>query len=90
MLYVHRNANGKITGLSLEPGEKAEAASINDPDVKEFLAESDLDMARVLEDLIALLIKKNIITEDELPESAQLKLLYRRNTRNFLDFANTD
>ncbi len=87
MLYVQRDENGKITGLSLEPGEHAEAASINDPDVTEFLSDSDVDMARVVEDLIEVLVQKNIISESDLPESAQLKLLYRKNTRSFLEAA---
>ena len=90
MLYIQRDANGKITGLTLEPGEKAEAASVNDPDVTEFLSESDIDMARVLEDLVDVLIQKNIISESDLPESAQLKLLYRKNTRAFLEAAAKD
>lgn len=85
MLYIQRDENGKITGLSLEPGDNAEEASLNDPDVRQFLSESDVDMIRVLEDLIEVLVKKNIISITDLPESAQLKLLYRKNTRSFLE-----
>jgi hypothetical protein len=85
MLYVQRDENGAIVGLTLEPGTSGELASLSDPDVREFLSESDLDMVRVLEDLIDVLVKKGLIRMDELPESAQVKLLYRKNTRSFLE-----
>jgi len=88
MLYVQRDENGTITGLSLTPGDNAEEASLNDPDVRQFLSDSDVDMIRVLEDLIDVLVSKNLIHVTDLPESAQLKLLYRKNTRSFLDTGN--
>lgn len=87
MLYVQRDENGKITGLTLSPGENTEEASLTDADVSDFLNASDPDMVRVLEDLIELLVKKQLISLEELPETAQLKLLYRKNTRAFLDHA---
>ena len=89
MLYVQRDDNGKIIGLTLNPGENSEEASLHDPDVRQFLSESDVDMARVLEDLIDVLVSKNIISVTDLPESAQLKLLYRKNTRSFLEAADS-
>ena len=90
MLYVQRDENGKITGLTLTPGENTEEASLTDQDVSEFLSASDPDMIRVLEDLIQVLINKNIISFEDLPETAQLKLLYRNNTRSFLERAAED
>ena len=87
MLYVQRDENGKIVGLTVNPGENTEEASLTDADVSEFLTASDPDMIRVLEDLIQVLINKNLITFEDLPETAQLKLLYRKNTRSFLDHA---
>ena len=90
MLFVQRDETGKITGLSLNQGENGEEASLNDPDVRQFLSDSDIDMARVLEDLIEVLVNKNIISVTDLPESAQLKLLYRKNTRSFLEAAEGD
>ena len=45
------------------------------------LSNSDADMARVLEDLIALLISRGLIQFTELPKSAQDKLLQRKQTR---------
>ena len=90
MLYVQRDENGKITGLTINPGENTEEASLTDQDVSEFLTASDPDMIRVLEDLIQILISKNVITFEDLPETAQLKLLYRKNTRSFLEHASDD
>jgi hypothetical protein len=90
MLYVQRDENGKITGLTVTPGENTEEASLTDQDVSEFLTASDPDMIRVLEDLIQILISKNVITFEDLPETAQLKLLYRENTRSFLEHASDD
>lgn len=90
MLYVQRDENGKITGLTVNPGENTEEASLTDQDVSEFLTASDPDMIRVLEDLIQVLINKNLITFEDLPETAQLKLLYRKNTRSFLEHASED
>jgi len=90
MLYVQRDENGKIIGLTVTPGENTEEASLTDQDVSEFLSASDPDMIRVLEDLIQVLVNKNVITFEDLPETAQLKLLYRKNTRSFLDQASED
>jgi len=90
MLYVQRDENGKITGLTVTPGENTEEANLTDQDVSEFLTASDPDMIRVLEDLIQVLVSKNVITFEDLPETAQLKLLYRKNTRSFLEHASED
>jgi len=90
MLYVQRDENGKITGLTVTPGENTEEANLTDQDVSEFLTASDPDMIRVLEDLIQVLVSKNVITFEDLPETAQLKLLYRKNTRSFLEHASEE
>jgi hypothetical protein len=89
MLYVQRDDNGNITGLTLTPGENAEAASLSDPEVRKFLTQSDADLIRVLEDVIDVLVDKNLMSVTDLPESAQLKLLYRKNTRSLLDNDNS-
>ena len=57
------------------------------------LADSDLEIVRVTEDIIQLLISKNIILFTELPNAVQRKLLNRKKLRtsmqpavpNFLD-----
>ena len=45
------------------------------------LSETDTGMARVLEDLIDVLITRGNIQFTDLPEAAQAKLLERRQTR---------
>jgi hypothetical protein len=86
MLYVLRDNNGRVIGLTLTPtGETAEEANLSDPEVANFLSDSDFGLIRVIEDLIDVLVNKNIMNITDLPESAQLKLLYRKGTRDLLD-----
>ena len=62
-------------------------------ETKQTLAESDKDIARVTDDLIQLMINKNLILFTDLPEAVQQKLLSReklrshvsRQNNNFLD-----
>lgn len=53
-------------------------------DVIEGLKSSDLDIARITEDLIYLLVQKNVILFTELPEIVQEKLLSRETLRDKL------
>jgi hypothetical protein len=96
MLYAKRDQNGNITALETKANAQAkEPVSTDNPEVLEFLnkhsestdlkqilTESDVKLARVVEDLIELLIDKNIIMLTELPEAAQLKLVSRQRVRN--------
>ena len=59
--------------------------SLNSPDALERLVESDQSTVRVLEDVIDLLIQKNVILFTELPEAAQAKLMARRGLRKSLN-----
>lgn len=70
-------------------------ASGEDSDVQAFarrlgqddvnpLAETDASLARVVEDLIDILIDKSLIQFTDLPAAAQNKLLERRQTRSRL------
>jgi len=52
-----------------------------DSEIKEQLNISDIDMVRVVEDLIELLIAKGTITAEDLPEIVHLKLKRRRALR---------
>lgn len=45
------------------------------------LSQTDSDLARVLEDLIDVLITRGLIQFTDLPDAAQAKLLERRRTR---------
>lgn len=95
MPFVKRNADGKIVAVFDQPEEPGlEEISPEDPSVLEFLhqdqpdtdarqgfVESDLALARVLEDLIDVLIEKGVILFTDFPEAAQQKLLSRRGLR---------
>lgn len=50
----------------------------------EMLQKSDLEMVRVLDDLIYLLIRKGVIAITDLPPMAQVKLMNRANARQGL------
>jgi hypothetical protein len=70
-----------------------EKKNSDDDNAKKNLSESDQDFARATEDLIHLLIQKNIILFTELPLEVQAKMSGRENLRsnlqdspyNFLD-----
>ena len=97
MLYATRNTDGKITGITDTPSADAEAIDQNHQDVKEFFSfhdddftpdsffdESDIAIARILDDLVDLLVRKNVIMFTELPSEAQKKLLSRRLVRSLI------
>ncbi|MBW1859486.1 MAG: hypothetical protein JRI70_05265 [Deltaproteobacteria bacterium] len=87
MLYVERDKDGKIIALHKSPDPNAgERKSTMDEEILDFLngnvdtdpgiqflALSDIGIIRILEDLIHLLIRKNLILFTELPEDAQQK-----------------
>jgi hypothetical protein len=99
MLYVERDNDGNIIALHDKPENGAdEQKSITDKEIIEFLSRStdsepwmellslsDLGTVRILEDLIDLLIRKNIILFTELPEAAQAKINERKQIRQKLD-----
>jgi hypothetical protein len=64
-----------------DPGLAAFATQITLADPANPLVGTDLAMARVLEDLINLLIDQAVIRFTDLPPGAQAKLLARQNTR---------
>lgn len=53
---------------------------------RQALAQSDLEMIRVIEDLIELLIEKGTILITDLPEGAQEKLMQRHKLRGIMSF----
>lgn len=61
------------------------SASPNNDTAKDALSESDQDFARATEDLIHLLIKKNIILFTELPPAVQNKISGREKLRSNLN-----
>ena len=77
---------------SLPPDTNMQSARENDSksaeiDNQQFLAmlqKSDLEMVRVLDDLIYLLIRKGVIAITDLPPKEQVKLINRANARQEL------
>ena len=95
MLHIERDDAGNIIALHIKavPGVR-EQKSIMDEEILEFLNKnvdtdpwvqllslSDIGIIRILEDLIDLLIRKNIILFTELPEEAQAKISERKRVR---------
>lgn len=81
-IHIVRDASGHITGLSATAGDNTEVATIDDPDVQQFLHRLDVDLVRVLEDVVDLLISRGVFRFTDLPESAQAKLMFRKNLRS--------
>lgn len=93
MAYVFKNASGVIVAVSESDhfGEGWEFVEDND---KEYLAyleqtlarnslfrESDIQLARVLEDLINILVENNLIRFTDFPVAAQKRLNERQSMR---------
>lgn len=72
--------------LTMQASGSANAGSIapTAPDIARTLQQADLDMIRVIEDLIDLLESKNILMFSELPIPVQNKLLKKRGHRQRL------
>lgn len=99
MLYVKRDPEGNISAVSRLPAEGFEkipssanglaefASTLKGEDAVTNLVSTDLQFIRVLEDVIELLIKKNIILFTELPGPAQAKMLEREFLRGHVDSA---
>ncbi len=93
-VYIRRGNKGEIVSLSLQDDPQHPEAILREADeLQDFLqqiastsnlARSDQDMARVLEDLIEILIDKDVLRITDLPEAAQSKLLHRRRMRTSL------
>ncbi len=95
MLYVEKNQDGEIIAIHPAPNKKAtEQKSVMDKELIDFLnnnidndpwlkvlSMSDMSTVRILEDLIDLLIRKNVILLTELPEEAQTKIRERKMAR---------
>ncbi len=100
MPYVQRDSSGRVTALFNErPAEDAEFLLPTHPDVFLFLnsgvegsvdgdqlllASLDSKMVRVLDDLLDLLIEKQVILFTDLPVEARQKILARKGVRGHL------
>ena len=98
MFYVERNEAGGVIAIYKEDtGKNLESLEDNHPDILNFLQrssdaefaikelqQSDIEMIRVVEDLIEILIEKNIIVFTDLPLATQTKILQRKKIREKL------
>ncbi|HBM06573.1 tryptophan synthase subunit beta [Pseudomonas sp. Choline-3u-10] len=94
MFYITRDSSGRL--LRVEPSpfdDMTGELPDDDSEVRAWLAaqdslahlrQSDLEMVRVLEDLIHALIDKGLLRITDLPGSAQAKLAGRSRARNAL------
>lgn len=92
MPYVTRNAQGQIDSLHRKASETVdEFIDDQHPDLREFLGSIDdgdsfsrLDagFVRVIEDLVDVLLAKNVLNITDLPAEAQAKLFARKGFRD--------
>ncbi|WP_439105757.1 hypothetical protein [Congregibacter sp.] len=95
MPFVQRDSDKRISAVSLEPQSGFdEQLADDDPALRVFLdgvsgssalALTDLEFVRVLEDVLEVLIVKNVLLFTELPEPAQKKILDRQALRRGAD-----
>ena len=99
MLYIERNSDGSIKAIHQDPNQNAmERKPLMDEEILSFLGTdakldswirllslSDHTIIRVLEDLIDVLVRKNIIMLTDLPEEARDKLKERKKVRRRME-----
>jgi len=89
--YIQRDARGRIESIHRQPQALAsEFLEFGDAEVQAFLGQAsepenfdrlDAGFVRVVEDLIDVLLAKNLITITDLPAAAQAKLFARKSFR---------
>lgn len=99
MVYVQRDAEGRILRVEYEPFEgMSDSLAVESPELQRWLSvrmevkskldqlrQTDLDMIRVLEDVLYILIDHGVIQYTELPEAARRKLDQRALVRADLE-----
>jgi hypothetical protein len=92
MPYIQRNRQGEIVSMHREAQPGAIYLPTDHPDVQAFVgrpgppregrfATLDADFVRVIEDVVDVLVARNIIRITDLPSEAQHKLFARKNFR---------
>jgi hypothetical protein len=100
MPFISRDGSGRIVGVFAEPNaEASEELGPDDADlvhflaelglaspgtIRQLLAESDLRMVRLVDDLIDVLLEKTLIKITDLPAAAAQKYLQRQAARRRL------
>lgn len=92
MPYVTRDPHGLIDAVHRDPVAGSEALPSDHPEVLAFLGQDgehqhrfaslDATLVRVIEDLVDVLIERNIIRITDLPVEAQQKLFERKHFRD--------
>lgn len=96
MIYIKLNEREEITDIDFYPKPGLQEISLHDAKLSEYIHNSDnsdeiiqkvlnnldLDMVRVIEDVIDILIDKNIMLFTDLPDSVQNKILFKKTIRN--------
>lgn len=97
MPYIKRSASGEIILVSdVASADIQEELPSDAPELRAFIERltdsgsavfetSDMKLIRVIEDVIDLLIAKNVICITELPQPVQAKLMERRSLRNSMN-----
>ncbi|WP_049632078.1 hypothetical protein [Cellvibrio sp. pealriver] len=92
-MFVKRNPTGEIIAISkVADGNIGEVLADDSPELLQFiqsekspeqiaLEQTDQSMARVMEDVVGLLVEQGVIRFTDLPTIAQDKLLNRRELR---------
>ena len=95
MPYVKRDAQGTIVNLTTQSDNVSEWLESSDPEIIRFLnqespdvgevlhalSHSDAEMIRVIEDLIDILIDKQVLRYNDLPDAVRRKIDARSNLR---------
>jgi len=96
MLYIKFSEDNNITEIDFSAKEGFEEISLHDPRLSEFIEKSenseeiirkvlsrlDLDMVRTIEDVIDILIDRNVMLLTDLPDPVQNKILFKKTIRN--------
>ncbi|WP_271411620.1 tryptophan synthase subunit beta [Pseudomonas sp. Q1-7] len=94
MVYVQRDENGSVLRVEHEPfNSMTQSMPASDPEVLSWfasrslhdhlmaLAHSDLELVRVVEDLVQALVNRGVMNFTDLPEAARHKLQQRAHVR---------
>ncbi|NQD92429.1 tryptophan synthase subunit beta [Pseudomonas sp. CrR25] len=98
MVYIQRDEKGRVLRVEQEPFDAmTQEVAASDPEVRSWLAShalhshlmslqhSDLELVRVIEDLVSVLVSRGLIRYTDLPEAARHKLSHRAEARAQLD-----
>lgn len=102
MVYVERDAQGRLLRVEQQPFDGAEHMAVESEELQnwlkvkeevkvrlESLNSSDLELVRVLEDVIIVLVDRGVIQYTDLPAAAREKLDQRAVARADLEGLNT-